>query len=176
MLLKMNSVAPYVMRTLKNRSAFQTALTICQNCLERMAKGKRKVIECPVCRVESVIRKAGVVAFPKNHLLVRLLENSALKERKSMKHALENCKSKIENAKVDLKETEDFSVTAKSQVEETKQKIKSLADQAVFMVRKQQRQMFHEIDQRLRDNFNEGAFATHKMNTLKLCDSASSCA
>ena len=101
--------------------------------------------------------------------------NSALKERKSMKHALENCKSKIENAKADLKETEDFFVTAKSQVEETKQKIKSLADQAVFMVRKQERQMFHEIDQRLRGNLNKGAFATHKMNTLKLCDSANSC-
>lgn len=151
------------------------AHNICQNCLERMVKGKRKVIECPVCRVESVIPKGGVVAFPKNHLLVRLLENSALKERKSMKHALENCKSKIENAKADLKQTEDFFVTAKSQAEETKQKIKSLADQAVFMVRKQERQMFHEIDQRLHDNLNEGAFATHKMNTLKLCDSASSC-
>ena len=151
------------------------AHNICQNCLERMAKRKRKVIECPVCRVESVIPNGGVVTFPKNHLLVRLLENSALKERKSIKHALENCKSKIENAKADLKETEDFFVTAKSQVEETKQKIKSLADQAVFMVRKQERQMFHEIDQRLRDNLNEGAFETHKMNTLKLCDSASSC-
>lgn len=30
------------------------AHNICQNCLERMAKRKRKVIECPVCRVESV--------------------------------------------------------------------------------------------------------------------------
>ena len=151
------------------------AHNICQNCLERMAKRKRKVIECPVCRVKSVIPNGGVVTFPKNHLLVRLLENSALKERKSMKHALENCKSKIENAKADLKETEEFLVTAKSQAEETKQKIKSLADQAVFMVRKQERQMFHEIDQRLRDDLNEGAFATHKMNTLKLCDNASSC-
>ena len=109
------------------------AHNICQNCLERMAKRKRKVIECPVCRVVLVIPKGGVVAFPKNHLLVRLLEtNSALKERKSMKHALENCKSKIENAKADLKETEDFFVTAKSQVEETKQKIKSLADPSCF--------------------------------------------
>ena len=151
------------------------AHNICQNCLERMAKRKRKVIECPVCRVESVIPRDGVAAFPKNHLLVRLLENAALKERKSMKHALENCKSKMENAKAVLKETEDFFATAKSQAEETKQKIKSLADQAVFMVRKQERQMFHEIDQRLRDNLNEGAFATHKINTLKLCDSASSC-
>ena len=151
------------------------AHNICQNCLERMAKRKRKVIECPVCRVESDIPKGGVAAFPKNHLLVRLLENTALKERKSMKHALENCKSKMENAKAVLKETEDFFATAKSQAEEKKQKIKSLADQAVFMVRKQERQMFHEIDQRLRDNLNEGAFATHKINTLKLCDSASSC-
>ena len=151
------------------------AHNICQNCLERMAKRKRKVIECPVCRVESDIPKGGVAAFPKNHLLVRLLENTALKERKSMKHALENCKSKMENAKAVLKETEDFFATAKIQAEETKQKIKSLADHAVFMVRKQERQMFHEIDQRLRDNLNEGAFATHKINTLKLGDSASSC-
>ena len=125
------------------------AHSICQNCLERMAKRKRKVIECPVCRVEFDIPKGGVAAFPKNHFLLRLLENTALKERKSMKHALETCKSKMENAKADLKETEDFFDTAKSQAEETKQKIKSLADQAVFMVRKQERQMFHEIEAKL---------------------------
>ena len=43
-----------------------------------------------------------------------------------MKHALENCKSKIENAKADLKETEDFFVTAKSQVEETTERYEGL--------------------------------------------------
>ena len=150
------------------------AHNVCQHCLEGMVKKKKKTIKCPVCRVESVIPNGGVASFPKNHLLVRLIERTpGRKEKKSMKQALENCKTKTDGAKRDLKEMEDSFAAAKIQAEKIKQKIKSLAENVVLMVREQEQKILGEIDVKFSQNME--VFATHKLNTLKLCGDASSC-
>lgn len=152
------------------------AHNVCQHCLEGMVKKRNNAIECPVCRVESIIPNGGVSAFPKNHLLVRLIERTpGRKEKQTIKQAIKNCNEKLESAKAALKEMEDRFETAKSQAEETKLRIKSMAESVVTMVREQEQKMLAEIDQQLSQNRNEGTFETHKSNAMELCENASGC-
>ena len=152
------------------------AHNVCQHCLEGMVKKRQSSIECPVCRIESVIPNGGVAAFPKNHLLVRLIERTpGRKEKEAIKEALKNCKGKLEGVETALKEMEDRYETSRNQAEQIKQKIKSMAESVVTMVREQEIQMLSEIDQKLSQNRNEGTFEMHKSNTSGLCENASSC-
>lgn len=152
------------------------AHNVCQHCLEGMVKKRQSSIECPVCRIESAIPNGGVAAFPKNHLLVRLIERTpGRKEKEAIKEALKNCKGKLEGAETALKEMEDRYETSRSQAEQIKQKIQSMAESVVTMVREQETKMLNEIDQKLSQNRNEGTFEMHKSNTSGLCENASSC-
>ncbi|KAJ7382002.1 hypothetical protein OS493_037762 [Desmophyllum pertusum] len=152
------------------------AHNVCQHCLEGMMKKSENAIECPVCRIESVIPNGGVAAFPKNHLLVRLIERTpGRKEKEAIKEALKSCKGKLESAETALKEMEDRFATSRSQAEEIKEKVKSTAESVVTKVREQETKMLSEIDQKLSQNRNEGTFETHKSNTTELCENASSC-
>ena len=152
------------------------AHNVCQHCLEGMVKKRQSSIECPVCRIESVIPNGGVAAFPKNHLLVRLIERTpGRKEKEAIKEALKNCKGKLEGAETALKEMEDRYATSRSQAEQIKQKIKSMSENVVTMVREQETKLLSEIDQKLSQNRNEGTFEMHKSNTSGLCENASSC-
>ena len=152
------------------------AHNVCQHCLEGMVKNRQSSIECPVCRIESVIPNGGVAAFPKNHLLVRLIERTpGRKEKEAIKEALKTCKGKLESAEAALKEMEGRYATSRSQAEQIKEKIKSIAENVVTMVREQETKMLGEIDQKLSQNRNEGTFETHKSNTSELCENASSC-
>ena len=152
------------------------AHNVCQQCLEGMVKTRQSFIECPVCRIESVIPNGGVAAFPKNHLLVRLIERTpGRKEKEAIKEALKNCKDKLDGAETALKEMEDRYATSRSQAEQIKQKIKSISENVVTMVREQETKMLSEIDQKMSENRNEGTFEMHKSNTSGLCENASSC-
>lgn len=152
------------------------AHNVCQHCLEGMVKKRQSSIECPVCRIESAIPNGGVAAFPKNHLLVRLIERTpGRKEKEAIKEALKNCKGKLEGAETALKEMEDRYETSRSEAEQIKQKIQSMAESVVTMVREQETKMLSEIDQKLSQNRNEGTFEMHKSNTSGLCENASSC-
>ena len=152
------------------------AHNVCQHCLEGMVKKRENFVECPVCRVESAIPQGGVSAFPKNHLLVRLIERTpGRKEKEAIKEALKTCKGKLEGVETALKEMEDRYVTSRSKAEEIKQKIKSIAENVITKVREQETRMLNEIDQKLNQNRNEGTFETHKSNATELCENASSC-
>ena len=152
------------------------AHNVCQLCLEGMVKKRNEAIECPVCRVESIIPNGGVAAFPKNHLLVRLIERTpGRKEKQSIKEAMKNCNEKLESAKAALKDMEDRFETGKSQAEQTRNMIKSVAENVVTMVRAQEQKMLDEIDQKLSEIRHEGTFEAHKSNAVELCENASGC-
>ena len=54
------------------------AHNVCQHCLEGMLRKKTDFVECPVCRIESAIPQGGIAAFPKNHLIVRLIDHTTV--------------------------------------------------------------------------------------------------
>ena len=52
------------------------AHNVCQRCLEIMVSGKKKVVECPICREVTKLPSGGVDALPTNTLLVRLVDRA----------------------------------------------------------------------------------------------------
>ena len=152
------------------------AHNVCQHCLEGMLRKKTDFVECPVCRIESAIPQGGIAAFPKNHLIVRLIERTpGRKEKEAIKEALKTCKGKLEDAETALKDMEDRYVTSRSKAQEIKQKIKSIAEDVITKVREHESRILDEIDQKLTQNRNEVTFETHKSNATELCENATSC-
>lgn len=152
------------------------AHNVCQHCLEGMLRKKKDFVECPVCRIESAIPQGGIAAFPKNHLIVRLIERTpGRKEKEAIKEALKTCKGKLEGAETALKDMEDRYVTSRSKAQEIKQKIKSIAEDVITKVREHESRILDEIDQKLTQNRNEVTFETHKSNATELCENATSC-
>ena len=152
------------------------AHNVCQQCLEGMVKKHMKVIECPVCRVESTLPKYGVAAFAKNHLLVRLIERiPGIKEKQAIKKAMKRCNEKIESAKNALQTMENRYGSAREDAEEMKRRIRSLAEKVVTLVLDQEKDMITLIDRKLSESRNEDTFTMHKSNVTDLCEKASSC-
>ena len=147
------------------------AHNVCQQCLQGMEKKRNNVLECPVCRVESAIPKGGVAAFPKNHLLVRLIEKSpGRKEKLYLKEAVKSCEEELQGAKGALKEMEKRYIYSKTKCDEMKQRVQSLAEEVVKTVREQEQKMLDEI--KATNDRNEVAFETVQSRTAKLCEDA----
>ena len=150
------------------------AHNVCQQCLQGMEKKRNNVLECPVCRVESVIPKGGVAAFPKNHLLVRLIEQSpGRKEKRYLKEAVKRCKEKLQGAKDSLTEMEKRYVNSKTKRDEMKQRIQSLVEGVVKTAREQEQKMLDEINSRY--DQDEGIYETLQSSAMELCESATEC-
>ena len=150
------------------------AHNVCQLCLEGMEKKRNEAIECPVCRVESIIPKGGVAAFPKNHLLVRLMEQTpGHKEKKILNEAVKKCEEKVGGAKSAIKDLEDRFETTKIEDEETMQEIKSLAEVVVTKMREQEQKMLFKT--KSRQTRKQKVIQTLKSDTMKLCENASGC-
>jgi len=152
------------------------AHNVCGRCLEGMEKLENNSIECPVCRVKSMIPKDGIAAFPKNHLLVRLIEHTpGLKEKQTIEEVMKNCKQQLEEAKSAVKSMEVRFACATREVDQTKQRIKALAEYVVTMLREQERKMLDEIDEKWDQSQPEKKFEAKKASNNAVCDNASSC-
>ena len=150
------------------------AHNVCQQCLQGMEKKRNNVLECPVCRVESVIPKGGVAAFPKNHLLVRLIEQSpGRKEKRYLKEAVKRCKEKLQGAKDSLTEMEKRYVNSKTKRDEMKQRIQSLVEGVVKTAREQEQKMLDEINSRY--DQDEGIYKTLQSSAMELSENATEC-
>ena len=148
------------------------AHNVCLQCLQGMKKKEKNVLECPVCRVESVIPKGGVAAFPKNHLLVRLIEQSpGRKEKHYLREALKSCEEELQGAKDALKEMEKRYFNTKTKCDEMKQRVQSLVEGVVKTARKQEQKMLDEI--KATYDRNEVTYETLQSRTVKLCENAS---
>ena len=150
------------------------AHNVCQQCLQGMEKKRNNVLECPVCRVESVIPKGGVAAFPKNHLLVRLIEQSpGRKEKSYLKEAVKRCKEKLQGVKDSLAEMEKRYVNSKTKRDEMTQRIQSLVEGVVQTAREQEHKILDEINSRY--DQDEGIYETLQSSATELCENATEC-
>ena len=150
------------------------AHNVCQQCLQGMEKKRNNILECPVCRVESVIPKGGVAAFPKNHLLVRLIEQSpGRKEKRYLKEAVKRCKEKLQGAKDSLAEMEKRYVNSKTKRDELTQRIQSLVEGVVQTAREQEQKVLDEINSRY--DQDEGIYETLQSSATELCENATEC-
>ena len=155
------------------------AHNVCQECLEEMtSKTTQSSIECPVCRVESFIPRAGVSAFPKNHLLARLIEKNPsrnTKDNEFIKEALKRSKENLEGLKHAIQEMDARRNSIKKLAESLKQEIHSAADEAIKMVRDQEELLLVEVDQYMNDNYPETTFNKQKEKLNNLFAKTSHC-
>ena len=148
------------------------AHNVCQQCLQGVKKKRKNVLECQVCRVESVIPKGGVAAFPKNRLLVRWVEQSPGRiENPYLKEAVKSCEEELQGAKDALKEMEKRYFNTKTKCDEMKQRVQSLVEGVVKTARKQEQKMLDEI--KATYDRNEVTYETLQSRTVKLCENAS---
>lgn len=155
------------------------AHNVCQECLEEMtSKTTLSSIECPVCRVESFIPRAGVSAFPKNHLLARLIETNPSRNTKNnefIKEALKRSKENLEGLKHAIQEMDARRNSIKKLAESLKQEIHRAADEAVKMVGDQEEILLDEVDQYMNDNYPETTFNKQKEKLNNLLAKTSHC-
>lgn len=156
------------------------AHNVCQECLEEMTANKttRSSIECPVCRVESFIPRAGVSGFPKNHLLARLIEKNPSRNTKDsafIKEALKRSKENLEGLKHAIQEMDARRNSIKKQAENLKLEIHDAADEAVKMVRDQEEILLAEVDQYMTSNYPETTFNKQKEKLNNLLAKTSHC-
>lgn len=156
------------------------AHNVCQECLEEMASKNTMAasIECPVCRVESFIPSGGVSAFPKNHLLARLIEKHPSRkanDNEFIKEALKRSKENLEGLKHAIQEMDTRRNLIKKQAENLKQEIYCAANQAVKMIRDQEEQLLVEVDQYMNNNYPETTFNKQKEKLNNLLAKTSTC-
>ena len=121
-----------------------------------------------------IIPNGGVAAFPTNHLLVRLIEQTpGHKEKKRINEAVKKCEEKVEGAKTAIKDLEDRFETAKIEDEKTMQEIKSLAEIVLTKMREQEQEMLFQTKNR--QTRKQKLIQTLKSDTMKLCENASGC-
>ena len=155
------------------------AHNVCQECLEEMtSKTTLNSIECPVCRVVSFIPRAGVSAFPKNHLLARLIEKNPSRNTKDnviIKETLKRSKENLEGLKHAIQEMHARRNSIKKLAESLKQEIHGAADEAVKVVRDQEEILLVEVDQYMNDNYPETTFIKQKEKLNNLLAKTSHC-
>lgn len=156
------------------------AHNVCQECLEEMTckNSTMTSIECPVCRVESFIPTAGVSAFPKNHLLARLIEKNPSRkayDNEFIKEALKRSRENLEGLKNAIQEMDVRRNSIKKQAENVKKEIQTAANHVIDIIRDQEQQLLLEVDQYMNNNYPETTFDKQKEKLNNLLAKTSSC-
>ena len=127
------------------------AHNVCVKCLRNLAKRNRKkrIIECPECRVKSTIPSSGVTGFPTNHLLKRLIENSPeKKERRAFDEALKQYREEINSMKGQL---ETLTTLRSNLIEGSKRRMKDQigaeAKRLTKMIEGEQKRLLAQVDE-----------------------------
>lgn len=138
------------------------AHNVCVKCLKNLAKRNRKkrIIECPECRVKSTIPPSGVTGFPTNHLLKRLIENSPeKKERRAFDEALKQYREEING----MKEQLETLTTLRSNVIEgskrrMKDQIRAEAKRLTKMIEEEQKRLLSQVDEAFGEKATKNQF------------------
>ncbi|XP_068716384.1 tripartite motif-containing protein 2-like [Montipora foliosa] len=155
------------------------AHNVCQECLEEMTyKNGRVSIECPVCLVNSSIPTAGVSAFPKNHLLARLVEknpSNKMKENEFIREALKRSEENMGGLKNAIHEMHVRRNAIKKQAESLKQEITRAANQVIQVVRYEEEKLLLEVDQYVDNTYSDTVFGKQKELLNNLLGKTSNC-
>jgi hypothetical protein len=90
---------PICLETFKNPKCLPCLHTFCLKCLENYAKDKLDMgkLECPLCRKQLAIPKAGLRKLPKNFFIEHLFEMQSFSLSESRETACEWCAEAAEN-------------------------------------------------------------------------------
>ena len=138
------------------------AHNVCVKCLGNLAKRNRKkrIIQCPECRVKSTIPPSGVTGFPTNHLLKRLIENSPeRKERRAFSEALKQYREEIKGMREQFEElTRLRSNVIEGSKRKMKDQIKAEAKRRTKMIEEEQKKLLSQVDEAFGEKATKNQF------------------
>lgn len=130
------------------------AHNVCVTCLRNLAKRNRKkgtyTVECPECRTKSTVPTSGVTAFPTNHLLKRLIENSPeYRARRAFEEALKYYREQKEKIEEELHAltTIPRNVLSEESKKRLKDQIKSEARRVKKTIEEEERKLLSQVDE-----------------------------
>lgn len=152
------------------------AHNVCERCLENMVRRNSITISCPQCREESFLPSVGVSAFPTNHLLLRLMENTpARKEKKAVNEALTVCKDRVKAAEKAMKEMGECYEKATDQSKLLRSEINSMADNLVQIVNDHRKILLSQVDCFMTENYDTDSLEREREDIGAFVQQAKSC-
>lgn len=145
------------------------AHNVCERCLENMVRRNSITIPCPQCREESFLPPPGVSAFPTNHLLLRLIDNTpARKEKKAVTEALKVCKERVKAAEKAVKEMEECYEKANDQSQALRCEINKMTDNLIQVINDNRKILLAEVDNFMAENYDTNSLQKEReeMNDL----------
>ena len=152
------------------------AHNVCERCLENMVRRNSITISCPQCREESFLPSVGVSAFPTNHLLLRLMENTpARKEKKALSEAVTVCKDRIKTAEKAVKEMGECYEKATDQSKLLRSEINNMADNLVQIVNDHRTILLSQVDSFMTENYDTDSLEREREDIGAFVHRAKSC-
>lgn len=151
------------------------AHNVCERCLQNMVRRNSITISCPQCREESFLPPLGVSAFPTNHLLLRLIDNTpARKEKKAVTEALRFCKERVEAAEKAVKDMEDCYDKATEQSQAMICEINTMADNIIQFINDKRKILLSQLDDFMTENYDTDSLRKQREDMIDLFQKARS--
>lgn len=152
------------------------AHNVCERCLENMVRRNSITISCPQCREESFLPPVGVSAFPTNHLLLRLMDNTpARKEKKAVNEALSVCKERVKAAEKAAKEMEECYEKATDQSKVLRCEINKMADNMIQIINDHRKILLSRVDSFMTENYDIDSLERERGDVSDFVQKARSC-
>lgn len=152
------------------------AHNVCERCLENMVRKNSITISCPQCREESFLPPEGVSAFPTNHLLLRLMENTpARKEKKAISEALNFCKDRVKAVEKALKQMEENHKKASEQSKLMTCEINNMADHLIQIINDHRKTLLSQVDSFMTENYDSDSLEREREGINFLIQKARNC-
>lgn len=152
------------------------AHNVCERCLENMVRRNSITISCPQCREESFLPAVGVSAFPTNHLLLRLMENTpARKEKKAVNYALNVCKERVNAAEKAVKEMGECYEKATDRSKLLRCEINNMADNLIQIVNDHRKILLSQVDSFMTENYDTDSLEREREDICAFVQKAKSC-
>ncbi|XP_022786500.1 tripartite motif-containing protein 2-like [Stylophora pistillata] len=151
------------------------AHNVCERCLQNMVRRNSITISCPQCREESFLPPLGVSAFPTNHLLLRLIDNTpARKEKKAVAEAMKFCKEQVEAAEKAIKDMEDCYNKANEQSQAKRCEINKMADTLIQLINDKRKILLAQLDDFMTENYDTDSLRKEREDVSDLFQKARS--
>lgn len=152
------------------------AHNVCERCLENMVRKNSITISCPQCREESFLPPEGVSAFPTNHLLLRLVENTpARKEKKAINQTLNVCKDRVKAVEKAVKEMQEYYEKATDLSKLMTCEINNMADNLIQIINDHRKILLSQVDGFMTENYDTDSLEREREGVNSFVQEARSC-
>lgn len=149
------------------------AHNVCLKCLGKIVRQnpRRTKVQCPECRKKSQIPPSGVAAFPTNHLLKRLIENSPIqKERRAFGEAVQRWREQMNEISRDFEKLKEVhaKVFEESKIK-MKDQIRAEAKRLAKRIETEEKKLLSQVDASFKEMASQSPFDLKCSEVKQLC-------